>query len=143
MIACVSCLAIVPLTSFQSVSLGLLGSGSDHRGVHLFINCLTHKDSQKTNWEMSGRAGLAAVSPVKSLRYRCLQSVESAVETLKCLQTADSLTTDRKSSSRRTRRRSSGGRAARPNATGRAIAGNTENRDSALLYVYFLYCCSL
>lgn len=68
-------------------------------------------------------------SPVKSLRYRCLHSEESAVATLKCLQTDDSLKTSLTSSSRRTRRRSSGGRAARPNATGRAIAGNTRQQN--------------
>lgn len=67
---------------------------------------------------------------MKSLRYMCLHRVESAVAMLKCLQTDDSLTTERTSSSLRTRRRSSGGRAARPNATGRAIAEKT--RDNRL-----------
>ena len=68
------------------------------------------------------------VSPVKSRRNRCLHSVESAVATLKCLQTDDSLTTEVTSSSLRTLRRSSGGRAARPNATGRAMAGDRRQR---------------
>lgn len=42
--------------------------------------------------------------------------------TLKCLHTAESLTTEPTSSSRMILRRSSGGRTARPNATGRDMA---------------------
>lgn len=117
------------LTSFQSVSLDLLGSGSEpqHREVYTFINDLIHKDNWRTNCRIY--TNISPVSPVKSRRYRCLHSEESAVAILKCLQTEDSLTTERTSSSRTTLRKSSGGRAARPNATGRDIAGDTQRQQ--------------
>lgn len=81
------------------------------------------RDAKRTRPAQVSAARLC-VSPVKSLRNRCLHSVESAVAAWKCLQTADSLTTEPTSSSLRTLRRSYGGRAARPNATGRASAEN-------------------
>lgn len=73
---------------------------------------------------------LWAVSPLKSLQYRCLHSAVSRVMAPKCRQTADSITTERTSSSRKTRRSSSGGSAVRPNATGSAIAAGRHREAS-------------